>query len=76
MTLLKRVAAHLPARWQTELKRVHFGRQITQGNFFTSEPEYKLLPELISPGDWVIDIGANVGHYTKRLSELVGKKRE
>lgn len=74
MTLLKRVAAHLPARWQTELKRVHFGRQITQGNFFTSEPEYKLLPELISPGDWVIDIGANVGHYTKRLSELVGAR--
>ncbi len=74
MTILKRVAAQLPIRWQTELKRVHFGRQITHGTFSTSEPEYKLLPELISPGDWVIDIGANVGHYTKRLSELVGAR--
>lgn len=24
------------------------------------------------PGQWVVDIGANVGHYTARLSELVG----
>lgn len=26
----------------------------------------------MSKGDWVIDVGANVGHYTKRLSDLVG----
>ena len=36
------------------------------------KPEYKLLHNLIKPGDWVVDIGANVGHYTKRFSELVG----
>lgn len=72
MRLLKRLAAQLPSRWQSELKRIHFGRQIRRGAFETSEPEYALLPQFITAGDWVVDIGANVGHYTKRLSELVG----
>jgi FkbM family methyltransferase len=72
MALLKQIAAQLPIRWQTELKRIHFGRQINKGTFVTDEPEYKIIHNLITPGDWVIDIGANVGHYTKRFSELVG----
>ena len=29
---------------------------------------------MVSPRDWIVDVGANVGHYTKRLSELVGPK--
>lgn len=72
MTLLKRLAANLPDRWQMELKRVYFGQQIRRGSFETSEQEYKLLGDFVRDGDWVLDIGANVGHYTKRLSELVG----
>lgn len=74
MMLLKRLAARLPDRWQFELKRFYYGRQISKGTFETTEPEYKLLSQLVGPGDWVIDIGANVGHYTKRLSELVGAR--
>jgi len=74
MQLLKRIAAKLPDRWQTELNRIHCGRQIRRGTFVTQEPEYKILADLIGQGDWVIDIGANVGHYTKRFSELVGPK--
>ncbi|MEA1898940.1 MAG: FkbM family methyltransferase [Bacteroidota bacterium] len=70
--MLKQVAARLPDRWQTGLKRIHFRRQINKGTFLTDEPEYSILHNFISPGDWVIDIGANVGHYTKRFSELVG----
>jgi FkbM family methyltransferase len=72
MTLYKRFAARLPERWQDELKRIHYARQISRGTFEPSEPEYAILPQLIKAGDWVIDIGANVGHYTKRFSELVG----
>ena len=72
MELLKRIAATLPSLWQNELKRIHFRRQIRRGTFVTPEPEYAILPSLISEGDWVIDVGANVGHYTKRFSELVG----
>lgn len=70
--LLKQLVAKLPNQWQTELKRIHFRRQINKGCFVTDEPEYKILHNLINTGDWVIDIGANVGHYTKRFSELVG----
>ena len=72
MELLKRVAATLPALWQNELKRIHFMRQIRRGTFVTSEPEYAILASLVSRGDWVVDVGANVGHYTKRFAELVG----
>lgn len=72
MELLKWIAATLPPLWQIELKRIHYRRQIRRGNFVTPEPEYAILPSLISAGDWVIDVGANVGHYTTRFSELVG----
>lgn len=72
MLLLKKLLSRLPHRWQTELKRIHFGRQIKKGNFVTNEPEYKILHDYLKPGDWAIDIGANIGVYTKRFSELVG----
>lgn len=72
MKLLKQIVARLPNRWQTELKRLYFARQISNGTFASDEPEYKILPQLLTLGDWVVDIGANVGHYTKRFSELVG----
>jgi FkbM family methyltransferase len=26
----------------------------------------------VKPGDWVLDVRANVGHYSHRLSDLVG----
>jgi FkbM family methyltransferase len=72
MQLLRRAAAQLPNRWQIALKRLHYARQIKHGRFVPPELEYEILHTLISPGDWVIDIGANVGHYTKRFSELAG----
>ncbi len=72
-SMVKRIASHLPGSWQTELKRHHYGRQISKGRFVTDEPEFAILDSMINPGDWVVDIGANVGHYTKKLSELVGE---
>jgi FkbM family methyltransferase len=72
MNVLKRLAAALPASWQDHIKRTHYRRQIKKDLFATSEPEYKNLHTMIAPGDWVIDVGANVGHYTKRFSQLVG----
>lgn len=73
MTILKRFAAKLPATLQNELKRLRCRRQILSGSFGPNEPEYALLHEFIEPGDWVIDVGANLGHYTKRFSELAGE---
>ncbi len=72
MSLPKYVVSKMPERWQSEMKRMHFARQIGNNSFATEEPEYALLDSLVKDGDWVVDVGANVGHYTKRLSELVG----
>lgn len=72
LDLMKRLAARLPLPWQEELKRIHHRRHIKRQTFGTSEPEFDLLASLVGPGDWVIDVGANVGHYTKRFSDLAG----
>lgn len=69
---LKRLAANMPASWQQELKRAYFARQIRNGTFATDEIEFEMMRDWLKPGDWVIDVGANIGHYTKRMSELVG----
>ena len=71
---LKRLAARLPRRWQQELKRRYFGRQIRNRTFRTDEAEFELLSTMVSTGDWALDIGANLGHYTVKLSELVGAR--
>jgi FkbM family methyltransferase len=71
--ILKRVLARLPAGLQQELKRVQHARQIRRGKFHTDEPEFSRVPSLLGPGDWAIDIGANIGHYTARFSEVVGE---
>ncbi len=71
---MKRAAAALPLAWQQELKRLHYRRQISRGTFATDEPEYAILDSLVLPGSLVIDVGANVGHYTKKLSDLAGSR--
>lgn len=72
MHLIKRMAAKLPGDWQLAFRRRMYARQIRHNAFRTTEPEYDRLGEWIREGDWVLDIGANIGHYTKRFSELVG----
>ena len=74
MNIIKRLIAIAPAAFQEELKRFHFRRQIKNGTFVTWEPEFDELNKFIGEGDWVIDIGANIGHYTNKLSDLVGSK--
>jgi FkbM family methyltransferase len=71
---LKRIAALLPVPWQHELRRVYFSREIKRRRFMTDEKEFALLDSFLGPGDWALDIGANVGHYTLRMAELVGPK--
>jgi FkbM family methyltransferase len=72
--LMKWLASRLPATWQSELKRVQCRHQIKKGQFLTDEKEFGLLREWVTAGDWVLDVGANIGHYTCRLSEIVGPK--
>ena len=70
---IKRLLSLLPTRWLQGLKRIHYSYQINRGRFNADEPEEKILDQCISKGDWVIDIGANVGHYTYKFSNLVGE---
>lgn len=69
---LKRLSSALPLRTQQRLKRAHFAHQIRSGAFASPEPEFKELGGWVHAGDWVVDVGANVGHYTAALSRLVG----
>ena len=70
--MLKRVASLMPGMVQQELRRWKIWLDLKRGSFSSQEPEFELLPRLVHPGDWVLDIGANVGYYTYRLSGLVG----
>ena len=70
---VKSVASKLPKRMQQELKRRYFAYQIKKNKFETNELEYGCLNQWVGEDDWVIDVGANIGHYTKRLSELTGR---
>ncbi len=47
----------------------YYARLVSRG---VSEPDVVELEHLIQSGVTVIDVGANIGVYTKRLSELVG----
>lgn len=72
MNLLKRLASHLTPDAQWSIRRRRYARQLQNHTFTTPEPEYACLSDWLHPGDWAIDIGANIGHYTNRLSTLVG----
>lgn len=69
---IKKIIANLPARWQFGLKRSYYSWQIHNHQFKSDEKEYDLLELFISPGDWILDIGANIGHYTSKFSKLAG----
>jgi FkbM family methyltransferase len=69
---LKTLVGKLPTAAQLKLKEAYYAHKIKRDDFSADEPEYFRLGEWISDGDWVIDVGANVGHYTHRLSSLCG----
>lgn len=56
---------------QRRLRRLFLVRQVL-GRRGHREPDMMALNSLVSPGDSVADIGANVGVYTNELSSLVG----
>jgi len=53
------------------LRRAYAVYQITHGQHFR-EPEMAVLKALLRNGDFVADVGANVGVYTNELSLAVG----
>ncbi len=70
--MLKRLASHLPPTIQNEARRWKIWLDMKRDRFTPSEPEFELLTRWVHPGDWALDIGANVGYYSMRLAKLVG----
>jgi len=71
MDLKTAISKALPTPLLQPVKKIYFFLFL---KYFSQnqERDFSFLKNIIKQGDVVIDIGANVGIYTKRLSELVG----
>jgi FkbM family methyltransferase len=67
---LKRIALTLPL---AVFHRLPAGAKLWLRSFKRQEPEFYELPWLVAPSTMAVDIGANKGAYTYRLSRLVGR---
>lgn len=70
----KRFLKHrLPQRiviWTQKFRYARASKSITE----QSSPEFKVIRSLVKDGDYVIDLGANIGFFSKYLSDQVGSK--
>lgn len=67
------VLKFMPRRLLTYMKAIRYIRNV--GRFSeVDEPELRVVKHLVKAGDTVVDVGANVGWYTRYLSILVGDK--
>jgi FkbM family methyltransferase len=72
VSLPKRLALTLlPDVVLTRLKKIHYVRLLRRISE-ADEPDLRVLRYLIEPGQSAADIGANIGVYTKYLSERLG----
>jgi len=67
------IIALIPARILQFLKNQHYIKLLESYNI-DQEPDLKIVKYLVASGDTVLDIGANVGVYTKFLSKFVGEE--
>ncbi|HKD53573.1 MAG TPA: FkbM family methyltransferase [Steroidobacteraceae bacterium] len=64
--------ARLPPAAQFELRRANYLRQIRRGRFVRDDPEVREITHHVGAGDWVVDVGANVGRHTFHMAQRVG----
>ncbi|MTI98597.1 MAG: FkbM family methyltransferase [Marinobacter adhaerens] len=74
MELFRKILKRLPDSILVSMKKVYYFFLIRSGKFVSQEKEFSLLRMIIPEGAKVVDIGANVGHYTLLFSKLVGDK--
>ena len=72
MKILKQIYNGLPYRWQFAVKSAKYHREIRAELFRSPEKEFDFLCSVIREGDWVLDVGANIGHYTLEMARLCG----
>lgn len=69
----KVVIKYFPKKLSGYLQKIYYSWMVN--NFRESqEPELAIIKNLIKNGDWVMDIGSNIGVYTKFLSKFAGTK--
>jgi FkbM family methyltransferase len=61
----------IPDGLVTPLRRMRH-RRVVAHMTAAEEPDLAVLPALLSPGDHAVDLGANIGVYTRHMSEIVG----
>ncbi len=67
----KIIVCYLPEGLSRYLQKIYYSRLIS--NYKESrEPELAVIKNLVKDGDCVMDIGANIGVYTKFLSQFIG----
>lgn len=69
---LQAAIARLPTGVQFVLRRANFSSQIRRGSFVPDEPEIVEITRHLRVGDWAVDVGPNVGHYTCHMARCVG----
>ena len=57
-----------------DLRRYRQGRRLQRGQYDAQVPERDLLGQWIPEGAVVLDIGANIGVYTRAISRIVGPR--
>jgi FkbM family methyltransferase len=71
--LVSFLAERLPGRCRLPLKIRHYSRLILHAEP-SADPDLAGVRRLIHPGDKALDIGANVGLWTRFLSQWVGER--
>ena len=62
----------IPFKILQGFKKIHYLRTLKFASE-SYESDLTVIKHLVNAGDYVIDIGANIGVYTKILSEIVGR---
>jgi FkbM family methyltransferase len=70
--LARRVVSALPDRLQWALRDAWYAHRIRQGTFTSDELGFERLTYWLRPSDVAIDVGANIGVWTRRMAEAVG----
>ncbi len=61
----------LPVRVLQSVKKIYYSHLLRSFSE-KDEADFQVIKHIVNCGEYVIDIGANIGVYTKYLSELVG----
>ena len=71
---LYNILSILPKDINFFLRIKYFKKQLLKSNLKSEEVEFFYLNHFLKKGDYCVDVGANIGRYTFKMSEIVGQK--